>query len=121
MGKTIRHCFWFVLGFVIVFLVFLWFISGLKWLIKAWGRIPIPFLTFLELSQFSPRMDLGSFTYYQNMFKHTGNSEIISTQIAFLISQHLGNLRNVLLESKGPQVPDTCFRWVQTDMCSLSF
>ena len=35
---------------------FLWFIIGLKWLIKAWGWIPILFSTFFELFGFSPNV-----------------------------------------------------------------
>ena len=42
--------------------VFLWFIIGLKLLIKAWGWIPILRLTFLGIARFRP--DLGLWTPY---------------------------------------------------------
>ena len=54
--KFKRH-FWFLFAFRMVFLWLLWFVIGLKWLIKACGWFPIFCSTLLELSKSSPNMD----------------------------------------------------------------
>ena len=54
-GNKIKRSFW-IVGVIVVFL---WLSIGSKWLINAWGWMPILFLTFWEFPNLDQIWNLG--------------------------------------------------------------
>ena len=107
--------------FVLYFWWFVWFIIGLKWLLKAWGHIPIFVWTLLELPKYRKNWTMNPWVITKIVLKYKKSPSHFYETYCFTyldISQiqsfqHIGKCGTPFLKAYFPKVVKHIFREVR--------